>query len=33
MNVIFARKEKELEKELKRNPFKTTIIFATEAIS
>jgi len=33
MNVVFARKEKELENELKRNPFKTSIIFATEAIS
>lgn len=32
MNVMFARKEKDLENELKRKPFGATIIFATEAI-
>jgi len=33
MNVMFARKEKELENELKRKPFEIAIIFDTDVMS
>ena len=33
MNVMFARREKELESEVKRKPFEIAIIFASEVMS
>ena len=33
MNVMFARRKKELESEVKRKPFKIAIIFATDVMS
>jgi len=33
MKVMFARREKELESEVKRKPFEIAIIFASEVMS